>query len=97
MTKKYPGYNENDTHWDDYHRANGEMTNREFFTSNGPGGFYEGMVWDEEKEEWFLSPENQRKRDIVEREAKSEWYCFRCEAHKSFCECRPSCSSDDDE
>jgi len=52
MGKKYSGYNENDTHWDEYHKSNGLMTNREFFTSNAKGGFYEGMEWDEELGEW---------------------------------------------
>ena len=26
---KYPAYNEDDTQWDDHHRKNGLMTNRE--------------------------------------------------------------------
>lgn len=37
--KNYSGYNSSDTFWDDYHRKNGLMTNREFFTSNAKGGF----------------------------------------------------------
>jgi hypothetical protein len=44
--KKYSGYNQNDTNWDDYHKQNNMMTNREFFSSNAKGGFYEGMEWD---------------------------------------------------
>lgn len=59
MNKKYSGYNENDTNWDEYHRKNGMMTNREFFTSNGPGGFYEGMEWD--GNEWVPNAENRQK------------------------------------
>ena len=38
MSKKYPGYNENDTFWDEHHRKNGQMTNNEFFSSNAKGG-----------------------------------------------------------
>lgn len=83
MAKKYPGFNENDTKWDDLHRANGQMTNREFFTSNGPGGFYDGMVYDEELQKWILNDEEQRKRD----EAEYVWKCRECGEHKSFCEC----------
>jgi hypothetical protein len=47
--KKYSGYNENDAHWNDYHRKNGMMTNQEFFSSNSKGGFYQGMEWDGDK------------------------------------------------
>lgn len=43
MSVKYPGVRPDDTKWDDYHRSRGDMTNHEFFSSNGPGGFYEGM------------------------------------------------------
>lgn len=50
--KKYPGYNADDTHFDDLHRSQGLMTNREFFTSNAKGGFYEGMEWDEDEQKW---------------------------------------------
>lgn len=82
MSKKYPGYNENDTHWDDYHRSRGEMTNREFFTSNAPGGFYEGMVWDEDKEEWVLNDHEQAKQDAWE----SENRCSSCGYLKSVCQ-----------
>ena len=58
---KYTGYNENDTKWDDHHRKNGMMTNREFFTSNSKGGFYEGMEWDGEN--WIPNAEN-RQREV---------------------------------
>jgi hypothetical protein len=92
MGKKYPGYNENDTRWDEFHRERGQMTNNEFFTSNGKGGFYEGMVWDEENEEWVLNAEEQRKRD----EAEYEWKCRGCQQHKSFCECEPVRNDEDD-
>ncbi len=93
MAKKYPGYNEDDTFWDEFQKERGQMTNREFFTSNGPGGFYDGMVWSEEKEEWILNAEEQRKRD----EAQYEWNCRECGVHKSFCECPPLKSSNDDD
>lgn len=93
MAKKYPGFNENDTKWDEFHRANGEMTNREFFTTNRPGGFYEGMEWDEEAEEWVPNAETQRKRE----EAEYSWKCHKCKQHKSFCECPPIQSRNDDE
>jgi hypothetical protein len=42
---KYPNYYENDTKWDEHHKKEGLMTNKEFFTSNKKGGFYEGMEW----------------------------------------------------
>lgn len=93
MAKKYPGYNPDDTKWDEYHRSRGEMTNREFFTSNGKGGFYEGMVWDDDAQEWILNAEEQRKRD----EAEYSWKCRGCEQHKSFCECPRQHSSDEDD
>lgn len=63
MEKKYAGYNENDTVWDDYHRERGMMTNREFFSSNAVGGFYEGMEWD--GEEWIPNRES-RERQLIE-------------------------------
>lgn len=52
MKDKYPNADPNNTFWDDYHRKKGMMTNNEFFTSNGPGGFYEGMWYDEENNKW---------------------------------------------
>lgn len=76
VSKKYPGYNESDTSWDDYHRRTGQMTNREFFTSNAKGGFYEGMEWD--GEEWVPNAENRAK---LEEKAFSN----RCEG--CGCEC----------
>lgn len=57
---KYPGYNENDNFWNEHHRKNGMMTNREFFSSNAEGGFYEGMEWDGKS--WSPNTEN-RKRE----------------------------------
>lgn len=81
MAKKYPGYNENDTKWDDHHRERGEMTNREFFTSNGKGGFYEGMEWDEENGDWVLNAEEQRKQDQREEENR----CSTCGYLNSVC------------
>ena len=51
--KKYPGYDPTDTVFDELQRDQGQMTNREFFTSNGPGGFYEGMIWNELLKEWI--------------------------------------------
>lgn len=63
MSKKYPGYREDDTHFDEHHRSLGQMTNREFFTSNAKGGFYEGMVWDEDSQEWVKNASEQAKED----------------------------------
>ncbi len=74
MNKKYTGYNEDDTKWDEYHRKNNMMTNREFFTSNSKGGFYEGMEWN--GEEWIPNEET-RKRD----------YCSSCSRQNLYCEC----------
>lgn len=69
---KYPAYNEDDTKWDDHHRKNGLMTNREFFTSNAKGGFYEGMEWN--GEEWVRDAENQAREDARQRELdKCDW------------------------
>jgi hypothetical protein len=58
---KFSGYNENDTAWDDYHRENGMMTNREFFSSNAKGGFYEGMEYDEDSGEWVPDAETRQR------------------------------------
>jgi hypothetical protein len=68
-----------DTHWDDFHKKRGMMTNREFFSSNGPGGFYEGMEWN--GTEW-VPDAAARKREIEqeqdrikkEREEEDSWY-----------------------
>jgi hypothetical protein len=93
MAKKYPGVSPDNTQWDEFNRSQGQMTNNEFFSSNGKGGFYEGMEWDEENEEWVLNAEEQRKRD----EEKYSYTCRGCEQHKSFCECPPERSSDEDD
>ena len=77
--KKYSGYNENDTFWDDYHRKNGMMTNSEFFTSNGKGGFYEGMEWDEDDQEWVPNAESrERQRRQEEENSKCYWCNLEC-------------------
>lgn len=86
MANKYPGLDPRDTTWDKFHRERGEMTNHEFFTSNGPGGFYEGMEWDESKEEWIPNLASRRR----EQEEKEKWFCFGCQQHKDFCECETS-------
>lgn len=72
---KYSGYNENDTSWDAYHRERGMMTNREFFTSNAPGGFYEGMEWD--GEEWVPNAES-RRREWKRQQEENERKCQDC-------------------
>lgn len=78
---KYSGYNENDTHWDSYHKSRGELTNREFFSSNGPGGFYEGMEWDGEN--WVPNAENRRK----EQEREDSRRCGGCGYSNKECRC----------
>ena len=76
MANKYPGVRQNDTFWDEYHRKNGMMTNHEFFSSNGKGGFYEGMSWDEDEQEWIS--------DTPEPEIKE---CDNCGGDVDYCWC----------
>lgn len=76
MTNKYPGVRQDDTFWDEHHRKNGMMTNREFFSSNGKGGFYEGMTWDEDEEEWV--------NDTPEPEIRE---CDSCGGDADYCWC----------
>ena len=84
--KKYPGYNENDIHYDDYHRSRGMMTNREFFTSNGPGGFYEGLEWDGENDEWIPNAATRQKEwEMVQERLKNT--CSICGYEKKYCYC----------
>jgi len=80
---KYSGYNENDTSWDNYHHSRGEMTNREFFTSNGPGGFYEGMEWNEDAQRWVPNAAERQKE--WEREQSNK--CSECGGQLPYCEC----------
>ena len=79
---KYPGYNENDTKWDEHHRETGQMTNREFFKSNAKGGFYEGMEWD--GEDWVLNEENQRLEEKRQAELNN---CSWCGKDEYDCNC----------
>ena len=76
MSNKYPGYNENDTAWDDYHKKNGLMTNREFFTSNAKGGFYEGTEWD--GKEWVPNAETRARQEAIDSQKCPECHCFNC-------------------
>lgn len=78
MSKKYPGHNENDTSWDEYHRKNGMMTNREFFTSNAKGGFYEGMEWDEDSQEWVPNAESRRRQAEIDAKKCKDCGCESC-------------------
>lgn len=82
MANKFPGYNENDTFWDEHHRKEGLMTNREFFTSNAKGGFYEGMDWDDEQKEWVPNAETRRKEY-----ERNKNICDGCGNDNSRCEC----------
>lgn len=50
---KYPGYKENDTRFDDSQIKEGKLVNREFFTSNVKGSFYEGCKMDSLNKEWI--------------------------------------------
>jgi hypothetical protein len=75
-----------DTAWNEFHREHGMMTNREFFSSNGPGGFYEGMVWDEENNEWVKSDETLRKERELEVRLGHN-ICSGCGHMKKNCEC----------
>jgi hypothetical protein len=79
---KYPGYDSRDTGWDEFHKKRGQMTNAEFFTSNGPGGFYEGMEWD--GDEWV--PDAASRRRAYEAE-KREQTCSECGACEENCYC----------
>jgi hypothetical protein len=88
MSEKYRGYRENDTFWDDYHKQNGMMTNREFFTSNEKGGFYEGMEWDEDSSEWVPNAETQRKEHDQELRLETQYgRCDECGEIKNKCYC----------
>lgn len=80
-TNKYTGYNESDTEWDEHHRKNGLMTNREFFTSNAKGGFYEGMEWD--GEDWVPDAESRQR----EHEQTKQNECSDCGEDKRYCWC----------
>jgi len=87
MNKKYSGYNEDDTHFDEYHRSKGLMTNREFFTSNAKGGFYEGLEWDDENQEWVPNAETRQKEWEREERQKAEACPDGCGFSKSNCHC----------
>jgi hypothetical protein len=69
-------HEENDTNWDDYHKQNGHMTNREFFSSNGKGGFYEGMEWD--GEEWVPNQQTRERQEAIDAQKCSECNCLSC-------------------
>lgn len=81
--EKYRGYNEGDTHFDDLHRSQGLMTNREFFSSNAKGGFYEGMEWDEDGREWVPNAE-EREREYNRKKANE---CPDCGDQLPYCKC----------
>lgn len=76
MSKKYPNLNENDTFWDEHHRKTGQMTNREFFSSNAKGGFYEGMEWD--GEEWVPNAESRTRQEEIDSKKCQECGCQNC-------------------
>ena len=75
---KYPGYNENDTQFDEKHRSQGIMTNREFFTSNAPGGFYNGMEWDESSQEWVPNEAERERQGELQRQQDDARRCSEC-------------------
>jgi len=76
MSKKFSGYNQSDTKWDNYHKANNMMANREFFSSNAKGGLYEGMEWD--GDEWVPNEENRKKQADIDAQKCQECGCMNC-------------------
>jgi hypothetical protein len=50
---KYPAYDSTDITSDDLNIKEGKLVNREFFTSNVKGSFYEGLKWDSVNKEWI--------------------------------------------
>jgi hypothetical protein len=73
---KYPAYNANDTSWDQFQKERGMMTNREFFTSNAKGGFYEGMEWD--GEEWVPNAETRARQEKIDSQRCPDCDCITC-------------------
>jgi hypothetical protein len=83
MGNKYPGFDKNDTGWDDFHKKNKMMTNHEFFTSNAKGSFYEGYEWDADLKEWVPNEETRQRQQMIEEMNK----CPDCGGQKPNCEC----------
>lgn len=81
---KYYGYNEDDTKWDQWHRSQGLMTNREFFTSNSKGGFYEGMEWDGDN--WVPNAESREREQRTFQREMNEICSYTGEVRKA-CQC----------
>ncbi len=64
------------------------MTNKEFFTSNSSGGFYEGMEWDEDSEEWVPNEATRRREREQEARLESEYgRCGHCGELNNQCYC----------
>lgn len=97
MAKKYPGYDQNNTRWDEHYRSQGQMTNNEFFTSNSKGGFYEGMVWDENEKKWVLNAEEQTKKDRWEEENRCSNCGYLMSVCQQECDIYPQRNSNEDE
>ncbi len=57
------------------------MTNREFFSSNAKGGFYEGMEWN--GKDWVRDAASRQK--TYEREQANK--CSDCGGQKPYCDC----------
>ena len=80
MNKKYPHCNTTDTSWDAHHKQHGQMTNQEFFSSNGKGGFYEGLVWD--GDEWVPNAATQARQHLINANK-----CDYCGCEQASCHC----------
>lgn len=76
MSEKYPGYREDNTRQDEHHRSTGQMTNREFFTSSGKGGFYEGM--EHNGEEWVPDAKSRARQAEIDKDKCPECECLSC-------------------
>lgn len=76
MSKQKTAWDSQDTLWDDFHRKNGLMTNREFFSSNAQGGFYEGMDWDGNN--WVPNAASRQREAEIEAEKCKECHCNPC-------------------
>ena len=80
---RYPAFGE-DTGWNDLTLAGAAMPNKEYFSSNAKGGFYDGYEWDDVRKIWI--PDTAARQKVQLRLQQGE-ICPDCGEERKKCIC----------
>ena len=83
-TNTYPVFSDGDTGWDERHDNPAKTTNKEYFSSNEEGGFYEGLEWNDTTRTWVPNAASRQKEQERRKRLK---LCPHCGEELTKCIC----------